>query len=263
MKNHVGFVFIVSLIAVAGIFAASYTFANKKVLSDVKEILPEENIKKVDNNKIDKFSSIKSLWEKHSIKIPLKPLFKPIKFYEKVKNFKLTYNKSVKTKYLEFILKVREKTHSMGNNDTHGVYLKINNLTKKYLSYRVITKNSKMFVVCQSGRTPAYHSFLIEPSQKIERFEGCTFTKKIKLEIELIQILELPKAGFINLERLSQPLGLPVRLRSGHRSSKGILPGCIMAGVDQIEVKIKNTPRSWIHIMTFLAQHDCAVDQVP
>ncbi len=210
---------------------------------------------------------LEELWRKHKIQIPLDPLREPLPRHDLLSQpIRLDPRSPAwASDVLALELSVVEKTHAMGHRDTHAVLLRIRNVSKTPVAFRVDTDEGKLFVPCQTPRRAQAHQFLLPAGASVERMEGCTaMPDGVDLVVRRVQALSLPEAAVITLSRVLQPLGLSYRMRAQHRTPDAqLLPPCIIPDAETLQRRISENPGAWFDILDFLARHDCATEKLP
>jgi len=211
-------------------------------------------------------SALEELWIKHKVKAPIDQLKKPLQRKTLLAD-PVTLNQKRplwSTETLTLDLAIIEKAHAMGNRDTHGVLLKIRNVSTETIAFRVDTAEGRLFVECGTLKPLSAHQFILPAGGSVERMEGCTGTPDlVELIVRRVQVMPLPEAAVVTLMRVLQPLGLSYKMRSQHKTPElNPLPTCIVPGADQLQNRIAANPEAWFDIMDFLARHDCATEPV-
>jgi len=246
---------------VTAIVMGSIYLGNRPVSADVKISETIQATNKGDEVN-SKFEALKALWAEHGLTLTQADLNGTTRFPLK-KDIELKNNGSYDYNGLKLKLEVIEKTHKMGHTDTHNVLLHIQNTTKDWIAYRIVTEESGAYVPCVSGGTFRLHSFILLPNQKVIRREGCSFNGAMTLNIKSIQAVKLNEVAFINLSRIVAPFGLTTRLKRGHKAIKSKLPACIVADVNRIDKNIKENAEKWAEYIEFFSKNNCASETVP
>jgi hypothetical protein len=252
--------FVISLSLVVGlviILVGSYQLSRQKVETVIPQELSDDNEPQVAKNSV-----LKQLWEDKKIKVPFKPLKTPLPYFKKFNIDKvLSVKKPVyQTKNIKIKYEIREKNYNLNNNDKFLMVLVIENLSSSHLAYKVDVK-TKDTTRCISEKSIKLHNFLLKPKQKVERIEGCTFSRASTLKLLSIQAIKLPKAAFITLSRIKIPLGVASKYRKWHKNIPSILDDClIFKNRNEYEQKVKKDKGFWYKLMDFYARNDCKTE---
>jgi len=192
---------------------------------------------------------------------PSEELFKkPFLYMEEVKKrLTLVEKRPVETPHLKLSLVVEKQRATTAGGQgfrSEHLVLQIENLSDKYLAYRIVTEVPNKRKCIQKGDIP-HNAMVIEPRQTLRRTE-CLFQKKRSLDIKRAEVIELPELAAVYVSRLPIPAVLyDPRTAAGHVPLKGSL--CpqtfswreIRDGLDRKHI-------DWRDVIDYYARHSCS-----
>jgi hypothetical protein len=193
------------------------------------------------------------------VPIPPSGQFEAPFFYlhELTSSRKLTAKAPVETQHLRLSLDVekREATLEGQRYRSEHLVLRIENRTAKHLAYRILTSVPDPRKCGSKGDIP-HNALVLAPQQTLRRTE-CLFRGAASLDIDSIEVIELPPLAAVYVGKLPAiPALYDRRTSSGHLPEKGnTCPQTfswreIRDGVDRKEL-------SWKDVIDFYARHTC------
>jgi hypothetical protein len=177
--------------------------------------------------------------------------------HEQNSSRRLTTKAPIETQHLRLSLDVekREATLEGQRYRSEHLVLRIENRTPKHLAYRIRTSVADARKCSSKGDIP-HNALVLAPQQTLRRSE-CLFRGSASLDVDSIEVIELPALAAVYVGKLPAiPALYDRRTAAGHIPEKGnTCPQTfswreIRDGVDRKELE-------WKDVIDFYARHTC------
>lgn len=170
---------------------------------------------------------------------------------------KLRAGAPVRTRQLAISLIVRREQGAVEGQSFRAdhLVLKIENLTRRHLAYRITTKVADP-ARCEAKGVIGHNAIALRPGESILRTE-CLFQAPGLVELTRVETVEVPPLSYFYLSRLTPGLVLyDTRTAAGHTVPKGAICPQTFSWRDVRDGAARGEI-AWRDIMDFYARHNC------
>lgn len=159
-------------------------------------------------------------------------------------------------------LRLRVSARSIPGAPKRQMLLHIENLRDQHLAYNIETRPTKGTKPCHAKRDRSHNAIAIEPGGTEVRSE-CIYHEGWGLEIQQVEIMEVPELAYVYLSRLpAMQVARQPRTARGHQPPGGVA-GCSLGLPANIRRALESGEMGWRDLMDFYARHRCQTYQIP